>query len=60
MPDPGFQPPAPVTTVKDLLRYSTEKLVNLEQSLPIQSVLRPIVVEALRQRGMMQGFSTQP
>lgn len=49
-----FQPPPPVTTVDDLLRYPTEKLVELEQTLPIQSLLRPIVVEALRRRAIMQ------
>ena len=55
-----LEPPAPVSTVEDFLRYPTKKLVALEQALPLQAVSRPIVVEALRRRGMMPGSSIQP
>jgi hypothetical protein len=51
----SFQPPPPVTTVQDLLRYPTEKLVALEQALPLQAAIRPVLLEALRRRGIMQG-----
>ena len=55
----SFRPPPPVSTVEDFLRYPTKKLVELEQALPLQAVLRPIVVEALRRRGIMPGSSMQ-
>jgi hypothetical protein len=47
-----FQPPAPVTTVDDLLRYPTEKLLLLEQALPLQAAIRPVLVQALKRRGI--------
>jgi hypothetical protein len=49
----SFRPPAPVTTVEDLLRYSTEKLVALEQALPLQAAIRPVLMQALKKRGIM-------
>jgi len=49
----SFRPPAPVTTVEDLLRYPTEKLVALERALPLQAAIRPVLVQALKRRGIM-------
>ena len=53
-----FQPPAPVTTVEDLLRYPTEKLVALEQALPMQAAIRPVLMQALERRGIIGGNTT--
>ncbi len=49
----SFKPPAPVTTVEDLLRYPTEKLMALEATLPIQATIRPVLLQALKRRGMI-------
>lgn len=43
-----FEPPAPVTTVRDLLRHSPQKLSGLEQALPLQSPLRPVLLQAIK------------
>ena len=55
-----FQPPPPVSTVEDFLRYPTEKLVALEQALPLQAAIRPVLMQALERRGMIPGSSMQP
>lgn len=49
----SFKPPAPVTTVEDLLRYPTEKLMALEAALPIQAAIRPVLLQAPKRRGMI-------
>lgn len=49
----NLQPPPPVTTVDDLLRYPTEKLVALEQALPLQAAIRPVLIQALKRRGIV-------
>jgi len=49
----SFRPPAPVTTVDDLLRYPTEKLIALEAVLPLQAAIRPVLMQALKRRGIM-------
>ncbi len=41
-----------MTTVEDLLRYPTEKLVALEQALPLQAAIRPVLMQALKRRGI--------
>jgi hypothetical protein len=48
-----FEPARPVTTVEDLLRYPTEKLVALEATLPMQTAIRPVLKLALRKRGIL-------
>jgi hypothetical protein len=48
----SFRPPAPVTTVEDLLRYPTEKLIALEAALPLQAAIRPVLMQALKKRGI--------
>lgn len=40
--------PAPVTTVRDLLRCPPQKLLELEQALPLQSPLRPVLLRAIK------------
>jgi len=52
----SFQPPPPVTTVEDLMRYSTEKLAELERELPIQAAIRPVLAEALKRRRRNQAL----
>lgn len=51
----SFKPPAPVTTVEDLLHYSNEKLIALEAALPLQAAIRPVLMQALKRRGIIQG-----
>jgi hypothetical protein len=51
----NFKPPAPVTTVEDLLRYPNEKLIALEAMLPLQAAIRPVLMQALKRRGIIQG-----
>jgi hypothetical protein len=35
------------------LRYPTEKLVALEQALPLQAAIRPALLQALKRRGIV-------
>jgi len=48
-----LEPARPVTTVEDLLRYPTEKLVALEAALPMQAAIRPVLMQALKKRGIL-------
>lgn len=44
-------PPPAVSTVHDLLRHPTDTLLQIEAALGLRHVLRPVIEQALAQRG---------